>query len=713
MRPLRIYLKNFMNHRESDIPCDSIKSALIVGKNKNNDRVSNGVGKTTIYNAIEYALFNKSHSTNLDKVVKDGAKKCLVEFDFEISGKAYRIKRSRTIKGAADMLLYQIENGKLTDISGATPSKTEEKLAKIIKISHKAFEISVLFRQADLTGLTTVDPQKRIELLKEPMNLSKYTKLEKIVNEKAKPIKRDITKIENTIEMLGDPEKDIVETAVELKFCHESIQEKEKAVNVDLVHAIQQKKQALNTLKNSLGSVDTDIHNKAEQQKQLAATISKRITKISERISKFKEDLKSSTLQQSNILKEIIDLKDKLTAQEDIKHQSIEELEKKLNKIVQDEIKGEKLIAECTSEIRQARLNIPEEDLCPACKQSITKEYRCECKEKSENIIKSKQEDIDFYNEALVKCRNKKANVQKEISAAQKYEKDLHNIKTSLEHKESNLKLVQTQVESSQKHLVDLETQMANTSVELQEAIKHYDTLKEAAKNSNVSEINDKLFVLSDEIRMYEESRDALQTEISSLKTKEGGLQERINSRTDDKNKLVSIKKDLESLLYTLKIHQLTANSFSYKGIPQFIIYTILDELQHETNQALKELRPELEIELDAELNITYKRNGEVREYGQLSYGQKVYVALSFKRGLSRVIQKKLGTDSRYIIFDEVDANLDKAGVDAFAHSVRQWSKDQVVMVITHNDELKDLFSHAILVEENNGGAEARLVTSW
>jgi DNA repair exonuclease SbcCD ATPase subunit len=59
-----------------------------------------------------------------------------------------------------------------------------------------------------------------------------------------------------------------------------------------------------------------------------------------------------------------------------------------------------------------------------------------------------------------------------------------------------------------------------------------------------------------------------------------------------------------------------------------------------------------------------------------------------------------------YTIFDE-------AGVDAFADAIRKWQKDFTIFVITHNKDLKDKFSHAILVEESEDGAEVRLVTTW
>jgi DNA repair exonuclease SbcCD ATPase subunit len=120
-----------------------------------------------------------------------------------------------------------------------------------------------------------------------------------------------------------------------------------------------------------------------------------------------------------------------------------------------------------------------------------------------------------------------------------------------------------------------------------------------------------------------------------------------------------------------------------------------------------------LEIQMDAELNINYRRNGADRDYSQLSHGQKVYIALAFKRGMARVIQKKLGIDIRILEFDEVDAHLDEAGLTAFSDAIRKWQKEFKIFVVTHNRRLKDKFSHALMVEEGDDGAEGRLVTSW
>jgi DNA repair exonuclease SbcCD ATPase subunit len=194
----------------------------------------------------------------------------------------------------------------------------------------------------------------------------------------------------------------------------------------------------------------------------------------------------------------------------------------------------------------------------------------------------------------------------------------------------------------------------------------------------------------------------------------QGGLEERVSTRKADKAKLLILETSLVKNQSELKIRQMVVDAFSNRGIPNFIIQTILDELQFEVNLSLKELRPELDVKIDAELNFEYRRNGIVKEYGQLSHGQHVYIALAFKRGLSSIICKRLGISLKLLEFDEVDAHLDEEGVDAFANAIRKWQKDFTIFVITHNKDLKDKFSHAILVEESeNDGANARVVTSW
>jgi DNA repair exonuclease SbcCD ATPase subunit len=96
-----------------------------------------------------------------------------------------------------------------------------------------------------------------------------------------------------------------------------------------------------------------------------------------------------------------------------------------------------------------------------------------------------------------------------------------------------------------------------------------------------------------------------------------------------------------------------------------------------------------------------------------LSYGQQVYLALAFKRGVSKVIQKRMGVDLKLLQFDEVDASLDESGVEAFSDAIKKWQKDHFIFVITHNKFLKDKFNTIICVEESGLGSTCKIVESW
>lgn len=89
-------------------------------------------------------------------------------------------------------------------------------------------------------------------------------------------------------------------------------------------------------------------------------------------------------------------------------------------------------------------------------------------------------------------------------------------------------------------------------------------------------------------------------------------------------------------------------------------------------------------------------------------------VAFSLKLGLSFLLQKMIGTDIKFLLLDEIDQALDKASVDAFADIIKFFQKDYTILIITHNDRLKDKFSHAILVEQDhNMISRAKVVSSW
>jgi DNA repair exonuclease SbcCD ATPase subunit len=118
--------------------------------------------------------------------------------------------------------------------------------------------------------------------------------------------------------------------------------------------------------------------------------------------------------------------------------------------------------------------------------------------------------------------------------------------------------------------------------------------------------------------------------------------------------------------------------------------------------------------QLDDDLDINYFQNNRPRDYGLLSGAQKLCVMFSLKLGLAYLLRKKIGATMQMLLLDEVDQSLDKASIDVFADIIKYFQKDFTILVITHNDRLKDKFSHVILVEQDqNMVSRAKVVKSW
>ena len=711
MRPLRVYLKNFMNHRKTEIDCTNFQTVLIVGKSQRNERISNGVGKTTIFRAIEYALFNQSHATTLDKVVRDGKKKAVVEFDFELAGTIYRIYRHRTATGSADVRLYKKIGGQFESISARTASATDAVIRDLIKISHKAFTYSVLFRQADLTGITSVtDPKKRKEILKEPLNLIVYTKLEDMAVDKRRPLKRKIDKLEGSISVIGNPEDDVQKAVKERASTESMIKAHQEVIDTN-EEIIQQKRAIIEDLKQSLGQQDIDIHKKVSEQetalkklKENAKASDSRLVKLSKLITDKEQILRTN----EELIRTIQDKLDAFDGQK-----NLDELQATYDNVCADEVKGSELIAGVKAQMKLAKKSLPDTDECPTCHQGITPEYRQSMTEAVQKKLRKHQEDIEYLEDALGKCRRKKSRLDEKLKALRALNAELEKLETKQESLGKEQKSLREEIDRLYSDQKETSKRLQDDERQIEETTQHLVTLKTAASKSNAPTINSKIFALNKEISLCQDEIIDYNRKISSFSSVKGGLEERIKTRRADQARLKELQDDLIKVKRELKIRQMVVDAFSTRGIPNFIIQTILDELQFEANAALKELRPELDVQIDADLNFEYRRNGVIRDYAQLSHGQHVYIALAFKRGTARVIQKRLGIDIRMLEFDEVDSHLDEAGVDAFADAIRKWQKDFTIFVITHNKDLKDKFSHAILVEEDDDGAEASLVTSW
>jgi DNA repair exonuclease SbcCD ATPase subunit len=214
-------VKNFMSvgNQTQAVDFNKEQLTLVLGENLDqggDDSGSrNGTGKTTIINALSYALYGVA-LTNIKRnnlINKTNSKGMLVTLHFEKDGQDYRIERGRS----PNVLKFFVNNQEqqMTDESQGDSRKTQEEINTLLGMSHDMFKHIVALNTytepflsmrtndqraiiEQLLGITILS--EKAEGLKEQMKLSKDAITQETL--KIEAIQSANGKIESTIDSL-------------------------------------------------------------------------------------------------------------------------------------------------------------------------------------------------------------------------------------------------------------------------------------------------------------------------------------------------------------------------------------------------------------------------------------------------------------------------------------------------------------------------------
>jgi exonuclease SbcC len=177
MIPLRLHLHNFMSYGE-DVPSldfSQITTACMTG--------DNGHGKSTLLDAITWALWGQTRAKNIDDVVRLGQVDAAVEFEFELESERYRVIRKRSLRTKAGQSSLELQGfdaaaRRYQAISGNSIRETEAKIVQLLHMDYDTFINSVFVLQGRADEFTTRRPTDRKRLLAEILGLSIFDELE-------------------------------------------------------------------------------------------------------------------------------------------------------------------------------------------------------------------------------------------------------------------------------------------------------------------------------------------------------------------------------------------------------------------------------------------------------------------------------------------------------------------------------------------------------
>ena len=208
MLPIRLELRNFLAYRAPEpIAFDGISLACLTGQN--------GVGKSSILDAMTWALWGKARAKRDDDLIHLGQREAQVSLDFVQEGIRYRIVRRRALasrgsRGTLDLLVWS-EDGAPRMINEAGLRRTQEKINEILRLDYETFVHSAFLQQGRADAFTTKTAAERKRILADLLGLDRWAAYDARARDQLNDLSRqidilahDIGRIE--LEIAGEPQ---------------------------------------------------------------------------------------------------------------------------------------------------------------------------------------------------------------------------------------------------------------------------------------------------------------------------------------------------------------------------------------------------------------------------------------------------------------------------------------------------------------------------
>jgi DNA repair exonuclease SbcCD ATPase subunit len=191
----KIKYKNFLatGNTPIEIDLDSHKSTLIVG--------TNGAGKSTIIEAIVFALFNKSfRKVNKNQLINSiNGSDCSVEVDFTIGTTDWKV-----VRGMKPNIFEIYRNGKILDQSSATTDQQKWLEQQVLKLNYKSFTQIVILGASTFVPFMQLPAAHRREIIEDLLDIKIFSTMHVIIKDRIKTTNDQMKNLEKDIEIIKE-----------------------------------------------------------------------------------------------------------------------------------------------------------------------------------------------------------------------------------------------------------------------------------------------------------------------------------------------------------------------------------------------------------------------------------------------------------------------------------------------------------------------------
>ena len=692
-----VQLTDFLSHSDNTVELDSGLTVFIG---------HNGSGKSSVIDAITFALFGKHTRDSKKGLVRIGASKGQASVEFSINERNYKAIRTLSAKGTLTARFYEIIDGTEKLIAEGERSQLgsdtmTHAIESKIGLDFEKIKIASIVQQGELDYIIKVQPKEFKELLNSIITIDKLDSasgsIKEIKDNFRKHIQKkfgyDDTHIDVLTQNISDAEEEIKQSKPKLKKL-----ELEKSEQEKIIQELKVQVEKLANKESMLDELETRKNELFTYAREKIKEISNKNSEDEEKIDECKNSLTVITGEENleseikTIGKELDDIKVQILTQNKEKSR----LDGHISLAEKLKLKDGKCPV-CDSEVGHLKKDFQIEHIKQETK-SITE--KISLLEKNQNKL---EEKADVLDEKLEIQRNAKA-----ILAA-------NNISNATELKQLEQDL------SSKKNQIQ----------QVSAALDSGQLLQIASIDTHAKKIFDTISKLDIETKDFDRSKflelkgtlDENQAQLRQIDTEYGGITERLQKAKDEVSESTVTLNELKIVQdYVSQLEHIQKTVYKVDGpVAKSLRSWALNTISQNASRYIEMLNTKINhIKLEEKarnISIICKRGSTQYDLKSLSGGERVTVAIALRLGMAHLLGS---SNLNFMILDEPTSYLDSEHRLELVKVLSQLSglkrldadRPLQLLIITHDAEIFENSMIDNIYKFSKIGNETKIETS-
>jgi DNA repair exonuclease SbcCD ATPase subunit len=676
------------------IKLDRSPTTLITG--------TNGSGKSSIAEAITFALFGKSFRgvNKPDLVNTTNQKGCFVKIIFTKNENSFVV--SRGIKPN----IFTIEKDGIPLKEDSDVKDFQEVLDEILGFTYADYIKSILVGHANYKPLMQLSLPERRSFVDSMLNVGVYTSMAALNKVRLNDWKASREELNIRIDSINA----IISSA---KEAYKKVKEIGEEREVELREKISEKKKIADSIliedevlfAPEFPEAASKIQTLTDEKSSLVSEVKSLMEKKSQR-EQARKDLDAAHSKRAG-MQEVF-MHEPFSVDPSIQVR-IDEIREKINS-------NKVTLALITSKVKSINGQIEffkTETKCSVCSQDIQPHHSSSIIDAAKNEVASMMVEYKACSSENEFLSTELNSLSEELASQIEKEKSVKESISKAELARISIEMADADIEQKTKKLNSFDLDYDDTAKKLAERVSVINTEIETL-NEMISKDNEKkmaVIMYNNQITVKKNQKNSVLKEIEEAESE----LEKFLKRDDGKKFLKDIEDNVK------KLNELNAKSVELdnrkkvldaatellkdSGIKASVVKMYVPVLNQLINNYLEKMGASYQIVLDENFNDSIKgRYKDEFSYKSLSQGERQRIDLAALFACRKVSQMSSGSDSNLLILDEVgDSSMDFDGIEALFQIIEETCKDKNVFLVSHRVEMQDKCRSVIRLEKQNG----------